>query len=66
MSKGTTGIISVIRTPLGILVLFIMILVLAGLTVASSISGELTAAAVSGVGLFVLVILLVVVNALGK
>lgn len=57
---------SIIRTPLGIIVLFIIMLVLSGLTIASSISGELTAAAVGAAGLLVVIVLLVVVNALGK
>lgn len=60
------GIMSIIRTPLGIIVLFIIMLVLSGLTIASSISGELTAAAVGAAGLLVVIVLLVVVNALGK
>jgi len=63
---GSTGIMSIIRTPLGIVILFIIMMVLAGLTIASAISGELTAAAVSSAGLLVIVVLLVIVNALGK
>jgi len=58
MAGSSTSIMSIIRTPLGI--------VLSALTVASSISGELTAAAVGAAGLLVIVVLLVVVNALGK
>ena len=44
MGKGsnTGSIMGVIRTPLGIVILFIILLVLAGLSVASAISGELT------------------------
>jgi hypothetical protein len=57
---------SIIRTPLGIVILFAVMLILAGLTAFSAISGELTAAAVTGASLLVLVILLVVVNILGK
>ena len=64
MASG--GIMSIIRTPLGIVILFIIMMVLAGLTIASAISGELTAAAVSSAGLLVVVVLLVIVNALGK
>ena len=59
-------IMSIIRTPLGIIVLFIIMLVLSGLTIASAISGELTAAAVSSAGLLVVIVLLVVIAALGK
>jgi hypothetical protein len=60
------SIMSIIRTPLGIIVLFIIMLVLSGLTIASAISGSLTAAAVSSAGLLVVIVLLVVVSVLGK
>lgn len=66
MAKASSSIMSIIRTPLGIIVLFIIMLVLAGLSVASAISGELTAAAVSSAGLLVVIVLLVVISALGK
>jgi len=67
MGKSSTGsIMGVIRTPLGIVILFIILLVLAGLSVASAISGELTAAAVSSAGFLVVIVLLVVIAALGK
>jgi len=66
--NGASGgtILSIIRTPLGIIVLFIIMLVLSGLSIASAISGELTAAAVSSAGLLVVIVLLVVIAALGK
>ena len=41
-------------------------LILASLTVASAISGELTLAATSSAGLIVVVVLLVVIGAAGK
>ena len=64
---GTTGgIMEIIKTPLGIIVLFVIMLVLSGLSIASAISGELTAAAVSSAGLLVVVVLLVVIKVLGK
>lgn len=66
MSKGAGTIMSIIRTPLGIIVLFIILLVLSGLTIMSAISGELTAAVASSAGLLVVIVLLVVINALGK
>jgi hypothetical protein len=66
MAKGSGQIMSVIRTPLGIVILFIILLVLSGLTVASAISGELTAAAVSSAGFLVVIVLLVVISVLGK
>jgi hypothetical protein len=68
-AKGGTQtgtIMGIIRTPLGIIVLFIVMLVLAGLSIASAISGQLTAAAVSSAGLLTLIVLLVVINILGK
>lgn len=57
---------SIIKTPLGIIVLFIIMLVLAGLSIASAISGQLTAAAVSSAGLLTLIVLLAVVSVMGK
>ena len=67
MSKGNTGtIMSIIRTPLGIVVLLIILMVLAGLSIASAISGDLTAAAVSSAGLVVIIVLLTVIAVLGK
>lgn len=67
MSKGAAGsVMSVIKTPLGVVILFVVMLVLAGLTAFSAISGELTAAAVTGASLLVIVIILVVVSVLGK
>ena len=65
MASGGS-IMSIIRTPLGIVILFIIMLILAGLTIASAISGELTAAAVSSAGLLVIIVLLVVIGTLGK
>lgn len=68
MPSGSAGnaVMNVIRTPLGVIILFVIMLVLAGLTAFSAISGELTAAAVTGASLLVIVILLVVVSVLGK
>lgn len=66
MAKGSGTIMGIIRTPLGIIVLFIIMLVLSGMAVASAISGELTAAAVSSAGLLVIIVLLVVISVLGK
>lgn len=68
MGKGNSSasIMGIVRAPLGVIVLFIVMLVLAGLSIASVISGELTAAAVSSAGLLTLIVLLVVINVLGK
>jgi len=64
--SGSSSFMSIIRQPLGIIVLFLIMLVLSGLTIASAISGKLTAAAVSSAGLLVVIVILVVVSALGK
>lgn len=56
----------IIRTPLGYVVLLLIMLVMAGLTVAAAISGALTNAAVTGVGFMSIIILLVAVNSMGK
>ena len=59
-------IMAIIRTPLAIVILLIIMLVLAGLSIASAISGELTLAATSSAGLVVIVVLLVVIGSAGK
>ena len=61
-----SGIISTFKTPLGAVLMLVITLILAGLTVASAISGELTAAAVSGAGLIVVVLIIAMVNMVGK
>ena len=60
------SIMSIIKSPLAVLVLFIIALVFAGLTLAASISGALTAAAVSASGFFVIILVLVAINAVSK
>jgi len=65
-AKTTSGIIDVIKTPLGIVLMLVIMLILASLTVASAISGALTAAAVSAAGLVVIVLILAMVNIIGK
>lgn len=59
-------IMNIIKTPLGIVVLLVILLVLSGLAIASAISGELTAAAVSSAGLLTVIVLLVAIRILGK
>lgn len=59
-------ITKMIETPLGGVLILVITLVLAGLTVASAISGQLTAAAVSASGLFVIVLIIAMVNLAGK
>ena len=69
MGKGATAtgsIVAVIRTPLGAALMLIVTLVFAGLTVASSISGDLTAAAAGAAGMFTVVLILAMVNLVGK
>jgi len=68
MGKGsaTGGIVGVIRTPLGAVLMVVVTLILAGLSIASAVSGELTAAAVSAAGLIVIVLILAMINIVGK
>jgi len=66
--KGSTtsSIISIIRTPLGAVLMLVITLILAGLSIASTISGDLTAAATSAAGLVVIVLILAMINLIGK
>lgn len=57
---------SVIRTPLGYVILLLMMVAMAALTLSSAISGELTSAAITGAGFLSIIMLLVAVNTLGK
>jgi len=59
-------IINMIKTPLGAVLMLVVTLVLAGLTVAAAVSGELTAAAVSAAGLLVVVFIIAMINYVGK
>lgn len=65
MVKGG-GIMSAIKTPLGAVLMLIITLILAGLTIASSVSGDLTAAAISAAGLVVIVLIIAMINFVGK
>jgi len=68
MGKGGAGagIMSAIKTPLGAVLMLVITLILAGLTIASSVSGDLTAAAVSAAGLVVIVLIIAMINMVGK
>jgi len=59
MGKGNASgsIMDAIKTPLGAVLMLVITLILAGLAIASSISGNLTAAAVSAAGLVVIVLI---------
>jgi len=59
-------IIEAIKTPLGVIIMLVITVVLAGLSIASAISGELTVAAVSAAGLLVIVLLIAMLNSVGK
>ena len=61
-----SGINKIIETPLGAVLVLVITLVLSGLTVAAAISGQLTAAAVSAAGLFVIVLIIGMINLAGK
>lgn len=64
--NATGGLMDALRTPLGAVLMLVVTLIFATLTVASAISGELTAAAVGAAGLLVIVIILGMVNMIGK
>ena len=67
MGKGAAGgIVGLIKTPLGAVLMLVVTLILAGLTIASAISGDLTAAAVSAAGLVVIVLIIAMINLVGK
>lgn len=66
MVKSAGGLIGAIKSPLGAVLMLVITLVLAGLTIASSISGELTAAAVAAAGLVVIVLIIAMLNFVGK
>lgn len=66
-NSGAGGtVIDAIKTPLGAVMMVVITLILAGLTIASAVSGELTAAAVSAAGLIVVVLIIAMINAVGK
>ena len=65
MGTGSS-IIDMIKTPIGAVLMLVVTLVLAGLTIAAAVSGELTAAAVSAAGLLVVVFIIAMVNYVGK
>lgn len=66
MGKTTGSIIDAIKTPLAAVLMLVVTLILAGLSVASAISGQLTAAAVSAAGIFTVILILAMVNLVGK
>ena len=66
MVKSAGGLIGAIKTPLGAVLMLVITLIFAGLTIASAISGELTAAAVSAAGLVVIVLIIAMINMVGK
>jgi len=66
LAKGASGIMGVLKTPLGAVLMIVVTLILAGLSIASAVSGELTAAAVSAAGLIVIVLILAMINLVGK
>ena len=59
-------VVGMIKTPIGAVLMLVVTLVLATLTIASAISGELTAAAVSAAGLLVVVFIIAMINYVGK
>jgi hypothetical protein len=65
-SSSTASLVNAIKTPLGVVLMLVICIVMAGLSIASAISGQLTAAAVSAAGLLVVVLLVAMLNAIGK
>ena len=64
--SGVSGIVGVIKTPLGAVLIVVITLILASLSIASAVSGSLTAAAVSAAGLIVVVLIIALINLVGK
>ena len=66
MSDMKKGIVEMVRTPLGAVLILVITLILSGLSIASTVSGELTAAAVSAAGLVVIILIIAMINIIGK
>jgi hypothetical protein len=67
MSKSTTvQIIDMIKTPLGFALIVVILAILASISAASAISGQLTAAAISGAGFISIIMILAAVALVGK
>jgi len=60
------SVVSMVKTPLGAVLILVITLILSGLSIASAISGELTAAATSAAGLVVIVLIIAMINIIGK
>jgi hypothetical protein len=65
MGKGTS-IVETIKTPLAAVLMLVTTLILAGLSVANAVSGQLTAACVSAAGFFSVILILAMVNLIGR
>jgi hypothetical protein len=62
----TSSIIDIIKTPMAAVLMLVVTLILAGLSVASAVSGQLTAAVVSAAGMFSVILILAMVNLIGR
>ena len=60
------GLLDVVKTPIGAVLMLVIAVALAAVAVASSISGALTAAAVSAAGLLVVVFIIAKPYALSR
>ncbi|MDH5734080.1 MAG: hypothetical protein OEY88_09935 [Candidatus Bathyarchaeota archaeon] len=60
------GLMDAIRTPMGAVLMLVIVIIFSTLTVASAISGELTAAAVGAAGLLVIIVIIGMINMVGK
>ena len=66
MSGIAGGVMDLIKTPLGFALMLIILIILAGISAATAISGQLTAAAVSSAGFLTIIVILAAVNIIGK
>lgn len=64
MARG--AIMDAIKTPLGAVMMIVILFVLAGIGIVSAVSGELTAAATSAAAFIIIIIILGMVNLIGK
>jgi hypothetical protein len=65
MGKGSS-IVESIKAPLAAVLMLVTTLILAGLSVVSAVSGELTAACVSAAGMFSVILILAMVDLIGR
>ena len=60
------SVLSTIKTPLGAVLVLVVTLVLASISIASSISGQLTAAAISASGIVTIILIIGMIGLISK